>query len=204
MRNRHAIVAVAGLAVAAGCVWASSKMTWVQVTSEDGLGEARTEAIDGSGWAAASVPLAVVLIAAIAAVFAVPGRWALLGGVVVAAVGLGAAVPGVLMLLAGADSTQAGRIAELPARATVTGAETAVLPPLLAVIGGALAVVSAVVWAMRPSGLSAKYDAPAARRRNGASSTWRPADDETAQDSTTTQRSMWDALDAGIDPTADT
>ena len=194
MTNRQAIFAAAGLAVAAGCVWASSKMTWVQVSSSDGLGEARTDVIAGSEWAGASVPLALVLLAAIAAVFAVPGRWAVLAAVVVAAVGIGAVIPAALLLIGGADAGQAGRIAELPARATVSSAEMSVLPPLLAVAGGVVAVAAAVVWALRPAGLSAKYDAPSSRRRDAA----RPGDEETSQ------RSMWDALDAGIDPTADT
>lgn len=192
------MVAGLGSAVAAGCVWASSKLTWVRVESADGLGVDRSDAIDGSSWAAASLPLALVLVAAIAAMFAVRG-WALrVVAVVVGAVGVAAAVPAVLLLTRGATADEAARLAELPGRASVTSVEAAVLPPLLTVAGGIVALAAATVLLVRPGGaggLSGKYATPAARRSTAA--------DVIAQDDDVSQRLMWDALDAGIDPTAE-
>ncbi|ERB52465.1 hypothetical protein N806_14940 [Rhodococcus sp. P27] len=50
-------------------------MTWVHLTSSDGKTLERTTDLDGSTWAAAMTPLALALLAAIAASFAVRG-WA--------------------------------------------------------------------------------------------------------------------------------
>jgi uncharacterized membrane protein (TIGR02234 family) len=65
------MISVLLLAVAALCLWGASRMTWVEVTSSDGLGEERTSALAGGTWAAALTPLALTLVAAIAASFAV-------------------------------------------------------------------------------------------------------------------------------------
>ncbi|WP_164709603.1 Trp biosynthesis-associated membrane protein, partial [Rhodococcus opacus] len=40
--RRRSMISVLLLAVAAVCLWGASRMTWVEVTSSDGLGEERT------------------------------------------------------------------------------------------------------------------------------------------------------------------
>lgn len=186
------------LAVAALCLWASSRMTWVQVDSQDGLGEARSTALGGGVWAAATTPLALTLVAAIAASFAVRG-WALrVVGLLVALVAVAAVVPALSLLVGGADEEKAGRLAELPGRAEVTGATTYPAPALLAVFGGVAALAAAVALirkAGRSAGLSSRYAAPAARREE--------ATRREASAQPPSQRVIWDALDAGEDPTED-
>ncbi|MFZ2528919.1 MAG: TIGR02234 family membrane protein, partial [Rhodococcus sp. (in: high G+C Gram-positive bacteria)] len=87
------MVAALLLGVGAIALWASSRMTWVTAYSSDGLGEDRTLTLDGGTWAASLTPLALTLVAAIAASFAVRG-WALrIVAAAVAAVAVAAAIP---------------------------------------------------------------------------------------------------------------
>ena len=120
-RGRTNAVTAVLLAIAALCLWAASRMTWVAVRSVDGLGEQRTSTLDGGVWAAATTPLAIALVAAIAAMFAIKGRWAILLGLLVALVAAAAAVPAVSLIAGGTDEARAGQLAELPARADEIG-----------------------------------------------------------------------------------
>lgn len=205
-RRSSAAVPVALLVVAAACLWGASRMTWVRVTSADGLGEGRTDSLLGSTWAAATTPLALVLLAAVAASFAVRG-WALrVLALLIAAVAVAAAIPAVRLLTAGASDAQSAALAELPARAEVSSTDVSVLPAIVTLIGALCALAAAVVSIRRTSAsqvLSSKYDAPAVRRdevarRSRISSAKNSARDE-GED--LTERMMWDALDAGEDPT---
>jgi len=198
--RRRSMISVLLLAVAALCLWGASRMTWVEVTSSDGLGEERTSALVGGTWAAALTPLALTLVAAIAASFAVKG-WALrVLGVLVAVVAVAAAVPAVGLIVSGASDDDAGRLAELPGRAEVQSVSVHVGPAVLALVGALAALAAAVELVRRPrvrAGLSSKYDSPGARRdaakKAGADSAEGPV----------TQRMLWDALDAGEDPTVE-
>ncbi|WP_433703203.1 TIGR02234 family membrane protein [Prescottella equi] len=195
-------VAALLLAVAALCLWASSRMTWVTVTSADGLGEERITELDGGTWAAATTPLALALIAAIAAAFAVRGWLLRVVGLLVAVVAVVAAIPAVGLLIGGASDEKASDIAGFERVATqVTATEVATAPALLVLVGSVVALGAAFVLIRKPSaagGLSSKYDSPAARReataKRGASH---------AENEPPTQRMLWDALDAGEDPTVD-
>ncbi|MBP1159116.1 putative membrane protein (TIGR02234 family) [Rhodococcus sp. PvR044] len=196
-RASAAAVPVLLLAVAALCLWASSRMTWVRVESFDGLGGARTSELIGGTWAAATTPLALTLVAAIAASFAVRG-WALrVVGLLVALVAVAAIVPAASLLIGGVDDDKAGRLAELPGRAEVTATEAFTLPAVLVLLGGVTALVAAVALIRKAgasAGLSSKYAAPAARREeagNRAATSKEPL----------SERMLWDALDAGEDPT---
>src|SRR6478752_8020655 len=53
------------LLVAAGALWLASRMTWVVVSSFDGLGQPETVNLNGGKWSTALVPLAVILLAAV-------------------------------------------------------------------------------------------------------------------------------------------
>ncbi|MEV0948832.1 TIGR02234 family membrane protein [Rhodococcus sp. NPDC049939] len=198
--RRRSVLSVLLLGVAAVCLWGASRMAWVEVTSSDGLGEQRTVALLGGTWAAALTPLALTLVAAIAASFAVKG-WALrVLGVLVATVAVGAAFPAVEVMVSGASDDAAGRLAELPGRAVVDAVSVHVGPAVLVLVGALAALAAAVELVWRPragAGLSSKYESPGARRdaakKAGSDSTDRPV----------TQRMLWDALDAGEDPTVD-
>jgi uncharacterized membrane protein (TIGR02234 family) len=176
-------------------------MTWVHLTSSDGKTLERTTDLDGSTWAAAMTPLALALLAAIAASFAVRG-WALrVVGLLVALVAVAVAVPAVQLLVSGASSDRAVELAELSGHPEDLSTTVSVLPALLALLGAVAALGAAVLLMRKPpvrGGLSSKYDNPAARREAAAKL---GQGDTPASDEPVTQRMLWDALDAGEDPT---
>lgn len=176
-------------------------MTWVHLTSSDGKTLERTTDLDGSTWAAAMTPLALALLAAIAASFAVRG-WALrVVGLLVALVAVAVAVPAVQLLVSGASADRAVELAELSGHPEDLSTTVSVLPALLALVGAVAALGAAVLLMRKPpvrGGLSSKYDNPAARREAAAKL---GQGDKPASDEPVTQRMLWDALDAGEDPT---
>lgn len=200
-----AVLPVVLLVVAAACLWGASRMTWVSVTSSDGLGESRTDDLVGSTWAAAA-PLALVLVAAVAASFAVRGWASRVLALLIAVVAIAAAIPAVRLLAAGASDSEAAALAELPARAEVTMTTASTLPALIT-LAGALCAFAAAALSIRksfgPQVLSSKYAAPAVRRdevaRRAAGTTSAVGAQDEGED--LTERMMWDALDAGEDPT---
>lgn len=189
------------LALSAAALWGSSRMTWVHLTSSDGKTLERTTDLDGSTWAAAMTPLALALLAAIAASFAVRG-WALrVVGLLVALVAIAVAVPAVQLLVSGASADRAVELAELSGHPEDLSTTVSVLPALLALVGAVAALGAAVLLMRKPpvrGGLSSKYDNPAARREAAAKL---GQGDKPASDEPVTQRMLWDALDAGDDPT---
>ena len=200
--KRSLVPPVLLLVLAAVLLWASSRLTWVRVHSADGLGEAKTDSLVGSTWVAILTPLALTLVAAVAALLALRGRVRQVLGVVVALIAVACAVPAVALLTGAATDERAKKLAELPARADVTGVDTIVLPPVLALLGAVSAFVAGLLLVRRQSratGLSSKYDKPAVRRE---AATRRLADDREAPgDEEPSERVLWDALDAGEDPT---
>lgn len=191
------------LALSALALWASSRMTWVTVDSSDGLGQQQRTDLLGSTWAAATTPLAITAVAAVAALFAVRGRWSLLLAAAIVLIAVAAAVPAVDLLVSGVDPGRAGALAELPGRAEVTDAVASAAPAVL-VLGGAVLAVVAAVGVARGSrsraGLSARYDSPAVRRERAERSDLTTGSDEGEELS---ERAFWDALDSGNDPTVD-
>lgn len=181
-------------------------MTWVGVTSSDGLGEERSIDLVGSTWAAASTPLALALVAAVAASFAVRGWASRVLAVLVGLVAIGAGVPAVQALSGGVSDDKAADLAELPGRAEVVATHAFAVPAVLALIGSVCALAAAVVLVRKPTArkvLSSKYDAPAARRdevvRRTKTASQRAGENGEGDD--LTERMLWDALDAGEDPT---
>ncbi|MFI8564992.1 TIGR02234 family membrane protein [Rhodococcus sp. NPDC078407] len=205
-RRASAAVPVFLLVLASACLWGASRMTWVRVTSADGLGENRTDDLLGGTWAAATTPLALVLLAAVAASFAVRGWASRVLSVAIAVVAVAAAVPAVRLLVVGASDSEAAALAELPARAQVSMTEVSVLPAIVTLIGASAALAAAVVSIRKTVAsqvLSSKYDAPAVRRDEVARRVRGSSSDDAAPDEgeDLTERMMWDALDAGEDPT---
>ncbi|MFD6269693.1 TIGR02234 family membrane protein [Nocardia asteroides] len=198
------ILPVALLALAAAGLWASSRMTWVTVHSADGLTEPRTDELVGATWFGALTPLALVLLASIAAVFAVKGGLRQLLGVVIAVVAAVAAVPGFALVMGeGRTAERAGTLAELPVRAVVSSADVHVAPAILSIVAAVLALAAGVLLTRRTgqSGqLSGKYDNPVFRRADASAQVNKQRED-TATAAPLSDRVLWDALDAGTDPT---
>ena len=93
-------------------------------------------------------------------------------------------------------------LAELSGHPEDLSTTFSVLPALLALVGAVAALGAAVLLMRKPpvrGGLSSKYDNPAARREAAAKL---GQGDKPASDEPVTQRMLWDALDAGEDPTA--
>lgn len=198
--GRYPVAAIALLAFGAAALWGSSRLTWVTVTSADGLTEPRTDELNGGVWFGALTPLALVLLAAIAAVLATKGWVRRLVGVVVALIAAVTAVPA-LALLAGSGATEqrAADLAELPGRAEVQELVTAGAPAVLTLCGALAAFGAGLLLARMPAGakqLSGKYDNPATRK---AAATRAVQDRESGE--VLPERVLWDALDAGADPT---
>ncbi|WP_280267423.1 Trp biosynthesis-associated membrane protein [Nocardia wallacei] len=212
------------LAVAAVALWGSSRMTWVTLVSSDGLTEPRTHRLNGGEWFGALTPLALVLVAAIAAVFATRGWLRRLVGVVVALIAAVAAVPGFALVTGrGKIAERAAALAELPARAQVDQVTSASLPAVLSLVGALAAFAAGVLLARMPqetARLSGKYDNPVFRRAAAAdqvaaqqakSAERQPGDTakpaaaqpDSAAPEQLSERVLWDALDAGTDPTDD-
>lgn len=199
-------MSVVFLLVGALCLWGSSRMTWVSVVSFDGLGEQRSTDLLGSTWAAASTPLALALVAAVAASFAVRGLASRVLAVLVGLVAVGAAIPAVDALVGDVSSSKAGDLSELPGRAEVVSTQSFALPAALALVGAILAFAAAAVLVRKPTArkvLSSKYDAPAARREETAlrAKTVSERAEANGEGDDLTERMLWDALDAGEDPT---
>ncbi|MFE3988345.1 TIGR02234 family membrane protein [Nocardia tengchongensis] len=207
--------AVALLAVAAALLWASSRMTWVtlEVTSE--LGPPRTAHLNGSTWFGALTPLALVLLATIAAVFATHGWWRRGVGVVVAVLAAVAAVPAYALLInQGKTGDRAARLAELRGWEHPGTVTTSSLPAVLTLVGALAAFAAGLLLVRMPretAGMSGKYDSPAVRKsaaaeqvaqhhvgQGSAESGSQPAAGEPLSG-----RVLWDALDEGLDPTDD-
>ncbi|TLG13488.1 TIGR02234 family membrane protein [Nocardia cyriacigeorgica] len=205
--RRYPVAPVVLLALSAAALWGASRMTWVSVRSSDGLTEPRTDDLDGGTWFGALTPLALVLLAAIAAVLATKGWLRRVVGMLVALVGAVVAVPALALLTgSGATAQRAATLAELPARAQVEQVSTAAAPAVLTMAGALAAFAAGVLLARMPKDsaqLSGKYDTPVARR---AAATDLVAGRGEAGDDTAppvTERVLWDALDAGTDPTDD-
>jgi uncharacterized membrane protein (TIGR02234 family) len=197
------------LAFAAAALWGASRMTWVTVTSSDGLTEPRTDHLNGGVWFGALTPLALVLLASIAAVLATRGWLRRMLGVLIALVAAVAAVPAFALLTnSGKIAERAARLAELPARAQVGEASTSALPAVLALLGALAAFAAGALLTRMPQDtarLSGKYDNPVFRRAAAAEQVSQQQHTEAATPGATqlSERVLWDALDAGTDPTED-
>ncbi len=194
--RRQPVPALVLLALAAIGMWAASRATWVRFESADGLGAPQTRTIDGGTWFGALTPLALVSVASIAALLAVRGWFVRVLGAVLAVIGMVVAVPSIALLSGTAATAQrAAQLTDLPGRAQVTAVSTQPLPAVVAVLAAVCAFVAGLLLVRRPragGGLSAKYTTPTVRR---AEATRR------AGESQTPERVLWDALDAGTDPT---
>lgn len=206
-RKKYPVVAIALLASAAVALWISSRLTWVTVTSADGLTEPRTDELSGSTWFGALTPLALALLASIAAVLATGGWLRRFVGVLVALVAAVTAVPALALLTgSGATAERAGALAELPGRAVIEQVDTAKGPAVLTAFGAVVALLAGVLLTRMPektARLSGKYDNPVFRKA-AATDLVAERGAETQSDEQAeplSERVLWDALDAGTDPT---
>lgn len=189
---------VVGLLGAAALIWAGSRFTWVSATVVDDLRGTRTTGLKGSTWAAELVPLALVALAAVAAVIAVRGWVLRVVAVLVVLVGIAAVVPAVRLLAGSAEPDRAQAL--LDTASSQVSTTTSAPGALLVLAGGVLLLLCGLLLLGAPGrarGLSDRYQTPTVRREQATVVAEGDADGEL------TERRLWDALDAGEDPTAE-
>lgn len=187
------------LVVAAVLLWVASRMTWVEVTSFDGLGQPKTTTLTGASWSTVLIPLALLVLAAAVAALAVHG-WALrLLALLIAAASAGMGYLGISLWVIKDVAMRAADLASVPvAQLTAAGAGTSRSygGAILTLVAAVCALVGAVLL-MRSAngakrGIAGRYAAPAARRDA-------VKNDDSAEPMS--ERMLWDALDEGHDPT---
>lgn len=210
----------------AAALWAASRLSWVQVRTEDDLRGVRVSTITGGSWAAELAPLALAALAAIAATFALRGvALRILVSLVLFAVGVGAALPGLQILFGGASHRHAAELATPPALAEHVSTSVSIVGPLLSVLGALLIWVAAGTLARIPrtaGGMASRYQTPAVLKEE-ATAAGGTGDEDMARGNSAreniaggdpargeivgtdrSERLLWDAMDAGYDPTVDT
>ncbi|SEH80538.1 trp region conserved hypothetical membrane protein [Mycolicibacterium rutilum] len=182
-----------GLVLAAAALWGASRLTWVDVTSFDGLGQPKTVALSGGTWSTALVPLAVLLLAAAVAALAVRG-WPLRAlAVLVALTSAGTGYLAVSLWVIDDVAVRASHLAEAPV-ADIVGTQRHYAGAVITVVAAVLTLACAVLMVR-----AARSDPSGAARYSRRSTAARQDDPAEAM----SERAIWDALDEGSDPTRD-
>ena len=177
------------LVLAAAGLWGASRLTWVQITSFDGLGQPKTTDLAGSTWSTALIPLALLVLAAAVAALAVRGWPLRVLSVLVGAASAGMGYLAISLWVLADDAVRAARLAEVPV-ADLLDTERHYTGAVLTLVAAVLSLLGAVLL-MR----SATH-----RRAEAVRYTRRATEDE-AGDAAMSERMIWDALDEGRDPT---
>ncbi|MCB0923992.1 MAG: TIGR02234 family membrane protein [Mycobacterium sp.] len=175
------------LVLAAGGLWAASRMPWVSLRSADGLGLPTTTTVDGATWSTALIPVALLLLAAALAALAVRGLMLRTVAVLVSAGCLALGYLGVSLMVMPDVAPRAAALADVPI-VDLVGSHRYLSGAVLTLAAAVVALVAAVLLIRS----AAKADDSAARFRGAGSAPGQPA---------LSGRGMWDALDAGDDPT---
>jgi uncharacterized membrane protein (TIGR02234 family) len=191
--GRLAIRAAQALLVfSAAGLWAASRLIWVELQTFDGLGPPKLVALSGAVWSSALVPLALLLLATALAALAVRS-WALrLLAVLLALASLAAGYLAVSTLEIPDVAARGAELAHVPLMQLV-GSKRHYPGPvitLVAAVGTLIAAVLLMRAASAAGRTATKYLAPAARRSAARH-----------DEQTPSERTMWDELDEGRDPT---
>ncbi|MCH5641502.1 MULTISPECIES: TIGR02234 family membrane protein [unclassified Gordonia (in: high G+C Gram-positive bacteria)] len=165
VRRRQGLAALL-LVAAALAFWAASRMTWATASAEDGLAPQRDFVVKGADWSPWLTPLALVMLAAIAAAFSLRG-WALrVLAIVIAAGGVLAAFPALSLIVNGADAIYAAKAGGIPDKYRILLVTTNSWAGAVVLVGTVCSVAAAVALlrVVNGSAMSSKYQTPAARR----------------------------------------
>jgi uncharacterized membrane protein (TIGR02234 family) len=180
------------LVVSAAGLWAASRLNWVELQTFDGLGPPKVFTLSGAGWSSALLPLALLLLATALATLAVR-RWALrLVAVLLALASLATGYLAISTLEIRDVAARGAELAHVPVLELV-GSKRHYPGPvitLVAAVGTLIAAVLLMRAAASAGGAATKYLAPAARRSAAQ-----------REQETPSERTMWDELDEGRDPT---
>lgn len=201
-------LALALTVLSAAGLWGTGQLTWLTASVVDDKTGETTKDIIGRVWDAAGTPLALAMLAAMILSFALaPLARRVLGAVsaVLAAVAGFAAVAllggdpdldrAQQLLSSGAATQKQSAPVQISDWAAVTEASVHTAPVILALLAAACGVVGGVLLAMKPGEARqghSRYETPEARREGVV--------EDLAEDPGS-GRVLWDALDAGVDPT---
>ncbi len=179
------------LLLSAGAVWVASRLPWVSVTSADGLGPERTSTLNGAAWSNALLPMALLLLAAALAGLAVRGWLLRVVALLLAAVCLALGYLGVSLMVLPDVAPRGAELADVPV-ATLVDSHRYLAGAVitLAAAVGALVAAMLMMRSANTGGGATKYATAGAAGGPGSDAP--------------SERSLWDALDEGRDPTGDT
>ncbi|MGA9492615.1 MAG: TIGR02234 family membrane protein [Mycobacterium sp.] len=183
------------LVVAAAGLWAASRLSWVGLRTFDGLSPPKLVTLSGAQWSSGLLPLALLLLAAAIAALAVRGWVLRVLAVLVALASLATGYLAVSTLEIPDVAVRAADLVHVPL-VELVGSNRHYAGPVITLVTAVCALAGAVLLmhaATTAGGVSAKYVTPGARR----AVVRRKSNDET----TMSERTMWDALDEGRDPT---
>lgn len=205
--NGRNLALVLTLLSAAG-LWGTGQMTWLTASVVDDKTGESTEQIIGRVWDAAGTPLALAMLAAMILSFALaPMARRVLGGISAALAAIAGFAAVMLLggdpdldraqqlLTTGAATQKSTDPVQISDWATVVDASVHTFPVLLALLAAACGVVGGVLLAMKPGEARqghSRYETPEARREGVI---------EDLNEEPGSGRVLWDALDAGVDPT---
>ncbi len=196
--------------LSAAGLWGTGRMTWVTADIFDDKAGDSTHNVVGAVLDPAATPIALALLAALVLSLAMkPIVRRILGAVMVVLAGITSFRAVNLLtndvdlariqslLSSGAATQKQNRPDQISEWAQVTSAHVHAFPVALALLAAALGVIGGVVLAMNPGGESkgsSRYETPEARRATA---------EQDLEENPESGRVMWDALDAGVDPTED-
>lgn len=189
-------------------LWGAGQMTWLTVDVDDDKSGSSVETLNGSVWDPAGTPVALALLAMLILSFAVRPVVRRVLGVIAAALSALGGVAAVTLLTTDPDLERARSLlssgaatrrendpTEISDWATVVDASVHTGPLVLLLLGASAGIVGGVLMVMRPGAERkghSKYETPEARREGV---------EQDLDDNPDSGRVMWDALDAGVDPT---
>ncbi|VAZ94832.1 hypothetical protein LAUMK35_02744 [Mycobacterium pseudokansasii] len=184
------------LVIAAGGLWAASRLPWVVIRSFDGLGPPRQLTLTGGTWSTALLPVAMLLLAAAVAALAVRGWPLRVLAALLAAASFAVGYLGISLWVIPDVAARGAELAHVPLTALVGsgryywGAAVAVGAAMCTLMAAAVLLRSASIAGSAHPGPT-RYAGPAARQATAG------RDD----DGPMSERMIWDALDHGVDPT---
>ena len=184
------------LVLAAGALWLASRMTWVVVSSFDGLGQPETATLTGGSWSTALVPLALMLLAAVLKSTVGPTWQLRLLAAVVGGMSAVMAYLAISLWVVPDIAVRAADLAEVPV-ADLVDTQRQYWGAVITLVAAVLTLAGAVLLMRSPAKKPSdddKYEAPARRREAARRRAAAPGTEMS-------ERMIWDALDEGRDPT---
>ena len=201
-------IALLCVVLSAAGLWGASRLKFVTVAIDDDKAGASTKELVGSVWDPALVPLALAMLASLILSIAVQPMFRRVLGVVIVALAATASFRAVQLLTNGVDLARAKSIltsgaatqkqsdpVQISDWAQVISGEVHSLGIVLVLLAAAVGVVGGGILILRPGQESkghSRYETPEVRRADA---------EEDLAENPDSARVLWDALDAGVDPT---